>query len=191
MTDEYTPLTPRIMASALRRKHPDMTLDAIAYMVGYLSKNGRLSRERVRQVLNDQGLSTASVRTSKTRCACGRRKGKNAPTCIECKSPKVRIACSWCGGEWEERPGVARTRSRNRGYTRGRRYCSRECVHKAKIGVSINRKYPGVPMSLIGFKIPRETHTRFRNAAYTANCTMTSVFLDAVDSFIESVESTE
>jgi len=115
---------------ALFEEHPNGTLRFLADKVG-------LSRERVRQVLAEQGLRTVRARgRGKTRifkhCVlCNRRKKTTSPYCIHCRKMffprKSVIICEECGKRFERGFGEIRSREK-RGHKA--RFCSRSCRSK-------------------------------------------------------------
>jgi len=110
----------------LRRKDPPLSVAEIARIVGR-------SRERIRQILTESGLSTARVPDPRRRCrVCGRRKSYPLKRgfCISCfpSSRWITFSCPVCGKSFSRRFVHIRYQISKRGYNNF--FCSRTCFGK-------------------------------------------------------------
>ena len=121
----------------LRQENPDMTLKAIGEKVG-------ISRERVRQILKREGLTTVSTnghttsyRVPRGKCkTCGDQIGLDkeldakycSRACIQTKGRAISfITCYRCG----KVKSAPKTEAKWRAIKNEHTYCSRTCVTKA------------------------------------------------------------
>ena len=122
-------------AIKLREKSPCMTLQAIGDKCG-------VSKERVRQILQSEGMETKHIDTSiKYYCSrCGKRvfdqyhrnNGKPRGLCYYCSQEwhHVKVICSVCGKEFEIKTGTLMARLRR---SKSKEIiCSIACRNKAK-----------------------------------------------------------
>lgn len=112
----FSPITTKSEAARLRLLNPTWHLKAIAKELG-------VSRERIRQVLTQQGLPTSHLKLEQyraPRCVCGRvlalPSRKATGLCRECDL--VKVTCQQCGTERI----VTRHRAQNKQY-----FCDRHC----------------------------------------------------------------
>ena len=110
----------------MRRRNPDMHGTDISNAIG-------CSKQYVQQVLKKAGLSTRRLLNKDAICAnCGGQKSPKANLCMNCARPRYVVTCSFCGNTWDEPGYLVRSRTPARGYTKGNRYCNRECMLKHK-----------------------------------------------------------
>lgn len=137
---EVTPnlLSTRDRVIALRTHDQTLRATHIAKMVG-------VSRERVRQILSGEGLSTKVPFTSFAFCEdCNKRLSTKSRFCKVCfmKSRRMELVCMSCGTAYQIRKKEVETR-RARGYKLN--FCSRRCLgahagHTYGFGVHRNRQ---------------------------------------------------
>ena len=119
--------TTRATIRNLRIMHPGYTLQEIGREAG-------VTRERARQVLAMEGLSTFSERTYMHVCPkCGERMGAEPKTqCLECtrKEMWIDVKCNWCGKDIKRRKHIHkyRTEVNTHGRYKGNYYCNRTCL---------------------------------------------------------------
>lgn len=118
---------PRSKVIHLREKNPCMTLQAIGDACG-------ISRERVRQILSEDGLKTVSVRMYNVCLNCGKTT-KNKMFCnVSCQKEysHITVECFYCGKPIEKEQSQL---------VRGRlTFCSRSC--KGKYYYENNLSFP-------------------------------------------------
>jgi len=107
--------------AALKREHPDFTLEQIAEQVG-------MTKEGVRWHLKREGMPTKRVHR---RCAnCGapifRKDRRFCSSRCRWDSRRVVLACDWCGKRFAKGRWEARAKER-KGYKHC--FCSRDCFH--------------------------------------------------------------
>lgn len=113
----------REQIKSLRLERPEFTLTKIGSHVGK-------SRERVRQVLKEEGLPTSAVRPNRTECYC-LNCGKARPCGNEkfCSRAcfqdyhRITLRCEVCGKEFKRTKGQARIDKATKNHT----FCSKTC----------------------------------------------------------------
>ena len=104
--------------------NPTATLQSIGQIYG-------ITRERVRQILNEQGVSTHRLKKNYGTCKCGKLipHARDKFCSRECfrKSFYVQIKCNNCGIMFPRTLKRILKCTPERGYTYGNFYCSRQC----------------------------------------------------------------
>ena len=108
-----------------RKKFPEMRTAEIAKVVG-------LTRERVRQILRDEGLSTRISPKAQRYCSqCKNPVSGSTVTCRKCirENAWVIVPCSTCGADKEVRKSTHRYRQKEESHYSGKYYCNRQCFY--------------------------------------------------------------
>ena len=122
----------RLSAAALKainykRYDPDMRVSEISRKVG-------LSRERVRQILKERGLST-TLSKNVTYCSdCGKELNRGAARCSSCikKGAYITINCHFCGKEKDIPSSIYKYRNKDEKRYKGNFYCDRTCFYNSR-----------------------------------------------------------
>ena len=109
----------------LREKYPDMRASEIGKIVG-------LTRERVRQILKSQGLSTTVEKPKPNNCdLCGEPVSGDTSRHMKCIQEEawVIVPCATCGADRKVRSSTHKYRQQNGTHYTGKYYCNRKCFY--------------------------------------------------------------
>jgi len=107
--------------TALKRKHPDFTLEQIAEQVG-------MTKEGVRWHLKREGMSTRRIHRYCANCSVPIFRKDRKFCSSQCRQDfrRVTLICDWCGRRFAKGKWDAKAKER-KGYKH--RFCSRDCFH--------------------------------------------------------------
>ena len=108
-----------------RRKNPNMRTSEIGKLVG-------LTRERVRQLLKEAGLSTRVASKPQRYCSiCEKPVSGETITCRPCIQSEawITVLCATCGGDKAVRKSTHRYRQKEESNYNNKYYCNRECFY--------------------------------------------------------------